>query len=48
MFHFEKRLAEITPDTVALQDPVALYNLISVSELKITAGSVSTFYLLMR
>lgn len=41
MFYYEKRIAEITPEAEFLQDPVKTYNPISVSELKITAASVS-------
>lgn len=41
IFFYEKRIAEITPLTQILIDPVKTYNPISVSELKITAASVS-------
>lgn len=41
IFFYEKRIAEITPDSQFQQDPVKTYNPITVSELKITAASVS-------
>ncbi|GLV32218.1 gone early [Carabus blaptoides fortunei] len=40
IFYYEKRLAEITPESTLLQDPIYTYNPISVSELKITAASL--------
>ncbi|KAG5881500.1 hypothetical protein JTB14_001644 [Gonioctena quinquepunctata] len=36
MFYYEKRIAEITPDTISLQNPITTYNAISLSELKQT------------
>lgn len=45
IFYYEKRIAEITPESTLLQDPIYTYNPISVSELKITAASVSVFLL---
>lgn len=40
-FYYEKRIAEITPESIHLQDPINTSNTISVSELKLTASSVS-------
>nr|XP_023011571.1 protein gone early [Leptinotarsa decemlineata] len=36
MFFYEKRIAEITPDTMSLQNPITTYNAISLSELRDT------------
>ncbi|XP_018570152.1 protein gone early [Anoplophora glabripennis] len=36
MFSYEKRIAEVTPNTIDLQNPVAMYNSVSISELKET------------
>nr|CAH7760421.1 unnamed protein product [Callosobruchus chinensis] len=36
IFSYEKRIAEITPDRVTLQNPIATYNMISLSELRET------------
>lgn len=36
MFSYEKRIAEITPPHYTLQNPIATYNVISLSELKET------------
>lgn len=42
MFSYEKRIAEVTPNTINLQNPVAMYNTISLSELKDT--TLISFY----
>ncbi|VEN42156.1 unnamed protein product, partial [Callosobruchus maculatus] len=36
IFSYEKRIAEITPDRVTMQNPIATYNMISLSELRET------------
>ncbi|CAH1968446.1 unnamed protein product [Acanthoscelides obtectus] len=36
IFSYEKRIAEITPDRVMLQNPITTYNIISISELRET------------
>lgn len=41
MFHFEKRIAEITPSLDELQDPATTYNRITLDALKSYAQSVS-------
>lgn len=41
MFNYEKRIAEITPQSHTLLNPVHTYNSVKISELKITAASVS-------
>lgn len=46
MFHFEKRIAEITPTIEELQDPLATYNRLNISRLKEVASSVSVFCIL--
>jgi predicted metalloendopeptidase len=49
MFHFEKRIAEITPSTDELQDPATTYNRMTLHEQRQIAQSVSvkfTIYLL--
>jgi len=42
MFHFEKRIAEITPSLDELQDPATTYNRITLDALKSYAQSVSS------
>ncbi|KAJ8924797.1 hypothetical protein NQ315_000950, partial [Exocentrus adspersus] len=46
MFSYEKRIAEITPSRIHLQNPVLMYNAISISELGLTASSVPFYDLL--
>lgn len=41
MFHFEKRIAEITPSLDELQDPATTYNRVTLDALKSYAQSVS-------
>lgn len=41
IFYYEKRIAEVTPNRYELLNPVHTYNAIKVSELKVTAASVS-------
>jgi predicted metalloendopeptidase len=48
MFHFEKRIAEITPSLDELQDPATTYNRITLDALKSYAQSVSWPNLFMR
>ncbi|KAJ8937633.1 hypothetical protein NQ314_011773, partial [Rhamnusium bicolor] len=36
MFSYEKRIAEITPDSISQQNPITTYNSVSISELKET------------
>lgn len=42
LFHYESRIAEITPPESVLNDPHASNNLISIGELSQIARSVST------
>ncbi|KAL1516794.1 hypothetical protein ABEB36_000651 [Hypothenemus hampei] len=44
IFNYEKRLAEINPERVQLQNPIKTYNAISLSELKQTTSTQIPFY----
>lgn len=44
IFYYEKRIAEITPDPVSLQNPINTNNFIRLSELKETVRTVSLIF----
>ncbi|CAG9770513.1 unnamed protein product [Ceutorhynchus assimilis] len=46
IFNYEKRLAEITPDLVSLQDPITTYNAVSMAELKHTTSTIPFYDIL--
>lgn len=44
IFNYEKRLAEITPDLVSLQDPLDTYSSVALDELKLRINTVREFF----
>lgn len=43
MYHYEQRIADVTPENVDLLNPVTTYNPLLVSELAITDPKVTYF-----